>query len=152
MQILGLHWVGGNAATVNALGKTLIAAQHADGGWGQNRNLASDAYATGETLYALKESGVLSSLRPGLSKGREVSAEPRSAKTAPGTCAAVPRNSNRISKAASPSITTSGFPPLPHPGRSGRWLQPSPAKREHPDEEDACPVAGLGVRGLAPPI
>ena len=60
MQILGLHWVGGNAATVNTLGKTLAGAQHADGGWGQNRNLASDAYATGQTLYALKESGFLS--------------------------------------------------------------------------------------------
>ena len=59
MQILGLAWAGGNAAKLNALGKALTAAQHADGGWGQNRNLASDAYATGESLYALKEAGVL---------------------------------------------------------------------------------------------
>ena len=69
MQILGLHWVGGNAATVNTLGKTLAAAQHADGGWGQNRNLASDAYATGQTLYALKESGFLSASDPVYQKG-----------------------------------------------------------------------------------
>jgi ankyrin repeat protein len=69
MQILGLHWVGGNAATVNTLGKTLAAAQHADGGWGPNRNLASDAYATGQTLYALKESGFLSTSDPVYQKG-----------------------------------------------------------------------------------
>ena len=59
MQILGLAWAGGNAARLSALGKALTGAQHADGGWGQNRNLASDAYATGESLYALKEAGVL---------------------------------------------------------------------------------------------
>jgi hypothetical protein len=59
MQILGLAWAGGNVAKISALGKALTGAQHADGGWGQNRNLASDAYATGESLYALKEAGVL---------------------------------------------------------------------------------------------
>ena len=69
MQILGLHWLGGNAATLHAMGKTLAGAQHADGGWGQNRNLASDAYATGETLYALKESGFLSASDPAYQKG-----------------------------------------------------------------------------------
>jgi hypothetical protein len=60
MQILGLAWAGGNAAKMTTLGKALTGAQHADGGWGQNRNLSSDAYATGESLYALKEAGVLS--------------------------------------------------------------------------------------------
>jgi hypothetical protein len=59
MQILGLHWVGGDAAKVSALGKALAGAQHLDGGWSQNRNLASDAFATGEALYALAETGIL---------------------------------------------------------------------------------------------
>jgi ankyrin repeat protein len=59
MQILGLHWAGGNAAKVSALGKALAGAQHADGGWSQNGNLASDPYATGETLSALKEASVV---------------------------------------------------------------------------------------------
>jgi hypothetical protein len=69
MQILGLHWAGGNAAKVSALGKALAGAQHADGGWSQNRNLASDAYATGETLSALKEAGVLAAPDPAYQKG-----------------------------------------------------------------------------------
>ncbi|MCX6630532.1 MAG: ankyrin repeat domain-containing protein [Candidatus Solibacter sp.] len=69
MQILGLHWAGGNAAQVSALGKTLAGAQHADGGWSQNRNPASDAYATGEALSALMEAGVLTASDPVYQKG-----------------------------------------------------------------------------------
>ena len=59
MQIAGLSWAGGNQAKVQSLAKALLGAQRADGGWSQNRNLASDAYATGETLWALHESGAL---------------------------------------------------------------------------------------------
>jgi ankyrin repeat protein len=59
MQILGLHWAGSNEAKVRTLAKALLAAQHADGGWSQNRYQESDAYATGETLWALTEAGVL---------------------------------------------------------------------------------------------
>ena len=59
MQILGLHWAGSSDAKLTALAKNLIAAQCADGGWSQNRNLVSDAYATGETLWALTETGAL---------------------------------------------------------------------------------------------
>jgi ankyrin repeat protein len=59
MQILGLHWAGCNDAKVRALAKPLLAAQHADGGWSQNRYQQSDGYATGETLWALTEAGVL---------------------------------------------------------------------------------------------
>jgi squalene cyclase len=33
--------------------------QRGDGGWAPNANLASDAYATGESLWALHESGIL---------------------------------------------------------------------------------------------
>jgi hypothetical protein len=69
MQIAGLHWAGAGAEKVRALGQTLIAAQGSDGGWGQNRNLASDAYATGETLYALQETGVLKPSDPAYQKG-----------------------------------------------------------------------------------
>ncbi len=56
MQIMGLHWAGA-AATTQA--KTLAAQQRADGGWSQNAHLESDAFATGETLWALREAGAL---------------------------------------------------------------------------------------------
>lgn len=69
MQVLGLHWAGGNAARLGTLGKALAAAQRADGGWGQNANLPSDAYATGESLYALKEAGILTTSQPAWQKG-----------------------------------------------------------------------------------
>jgi hypothetical protein len=36
----------------------LLQRQHADGGWGQEKDLPSDAYATGQALYALSLAGV----------------------------------------------------------------------------------------------
>ena len=69
MQILGLHWAGGDAARVSELGRDLIGTQHADGGWSQNHNLASDAYATGEALFALKEAGILTASDAAYQKG-----------------------------------------------------------------------------------
>ena len=69
MQILGLHWAGGNDAKVKSLAKALVAAQHSDGGWSQNRDIASDAYATGETLWALTEAGVLKASDTAYQKG-----------------------------------------------------------------------------------
>ena len=38
--------------------KQLIGLQRPNGGWGQTGNLASDAYATGEPLYALHGTGM----------------------------------------------------------------------------------------------
>jgi squalene-hopene/tetraprenyl-beta-curcumene cyclase len=40
------------------LAKQLRKAQNADGGWGQIKKAKSDAYATGQALYALAEAGV----------------------------------------------------------------------------------------------
>jgi hypothetical protein len=37
----------------------LIAAQRSDGGWSQTPSLATDAYATGQALMALQESGAV---------------------------------------------------------------------------------------------
>jgi ankyrin repeat protein len=59
MQMVGLHWAGVPHDKVQALGRALLAAQREDGGWSQNRNLSSDAYATGESLWALREAGVV---------------------------------------------------------------------------------------------
>jgi ankyrin repeat protein len=64
MQLLSLHWTGGTSDAVEGAGRALIALQRDDGGWAQNRNLASDAYATGESLWALMESGVLKTSDP----------------------------------------------------------------------------------------
>jgi len=56
MQLLGIHWAGGKPPDERV--KELIALERPDGGWGQTRDLPSDAYATGQALYALHEIGV----------------------------------------------------------------------------------------------
>jgi hypothetical protein len=56
MQVLGIAWAG-RKAPANRV-EQLVAKQRSDGGWGQTDNLPSDAYATGEALWALHESGM----------------------------------------------------------------------------------------------
>jgi hypothetical protein len=58
MQVLGLLWAGESPASVDPMVRAIAALQRADGGWSQTPWLASDAYATGETLAALKEAGL----------------------------------------------------------------------------------------------
>jgi len=58
MQLLGLKWANMNPAARETRKKELIALQKPDGGWSQTLYLASDAYATGQVLYALREIGV----------------------------------------------------------------------------------------------
>ncbi|MDQ2950004.1 MAG: terpene cyclase/mutase family protein, partial [Acidobacteriota bacterium] len=58
MQILGLQWAGSDSASLSQMTKDLTGLQRRDGGWAQTRDLASDAYATGQTLYALSSAGV----------------------------------------------------------------------------------------------
>src|SRR5262245_19154970 len=58
LQTLALHLViahkFGELARAEALLKELVSAQHADGGWGWvKQDQASDAFATGQALYAL---------------------------------------------------------------------------------------------------
>jgi ankyrin repeat protein len=53
MQLLGLKWGNASSAEVARAAKTLEAAQREDGGWGGNAHLASDAYSTGMSLFAL---------------------------------------------------------------------------------------------------
>jgi len=61
-QLLGLTWAGMNrrSQTVRTVARDLLAQQRPDGGWAQIATLTSDAYATGQSLYALRESGALS--------------------------------------------------------------------------------------------
>jgi ankyrin repeat protein len=53
-QILGLAWAGEPTAQLRPLAEALVAEQRADGGWAQLPAMTSDAYATGQTLYALR--------------------------------------------------------------------------------------------------
>jgi ankyrin repeat protein len=52
-QLLGLHWAGEPAEKLADLAKALLSQQRKDGGWAQLPKLESDAYATGQALYAL---------------------------------------------------------------------------------------------------
>jgi hypothetical protein len=58
MQLLGLHWADAAAKVRQAGVRELLAEQRPDGGWGQTPYLGSDAYATGQALYTLRELGV----------------------------------------------------------------------------------------------
>ena len=59
MRLLGLHWAGTDASTLKRLAAPILAAQRADGGWRQHEAFASDAYATGQSLYVLSKTGAL---------------------------------------------------------------------------------------------
>lgn len=58
-QLLGLHWTDAPPTRIRIAGRALLAAQRSDGGWGQLSSLSSDAYATGQALFALKEARVV---------------------------------------------------------------------------------------------
>ena len=55
---MGLVWAGSDKATVQSAAKALLALQREDGGWAQTAALYTDAYATGESLYALHLAGI----------------------------------------------------------------------------------------------
>jgi hypothetical protein len=67
MRVLGLGWAEDEPRALQAAADQLLAAQRADGGWAQLETLASDAYATGQALYALQTAGRLP--RQALDKG-----------------------------------------------------------------------------------
>jgi cytochrome c/ankyrin repeat protein len=58
-RVLGLSWAEASRALVIAAARDLLAGQHADGGWSQEPSMTADAYATGEALVALHQSGVV---------------------------------------------------------------------------------------------
>ncbi len=53
-RILGLQWAGAPSGELTRLGTLLLAKQKPDGGWAQIDAMASDAYATGQAMYALQ--------------------------------------------------------------------------------------------------
>jgi ankyrin repeat protein len=63
-RLLGLSWAGADKDVVQSAARDLIATQRPDGGWSQTATLESDAYATGQSLTALHESGALKPADP----------------------------------------------------------------------------------------
>jgi N-acyl-D-amino-acid deacylase len=58
-RILGLKWGGGDRSIIRKTALELLKQQRTEGGWGQIPALATDAYATGQALVALRESGLV---------------------------------------------------------------------------------------------
>ncbi len=59
MRLVGVAAAGASAAELRKLAKPILALQCSDGGWAQRQGFPSDAYATGMTLWALNEAGVM---------------------------------------------------------------------------------------------
>jgi hypothetical protein len=56
-RVMGLVWASASRAEIGAAADDLLSRQNADGGWAQTSSRKSDAYATGEAMYALKLAG-----------------------------------------------------------------------------------------------
>ncbi|MGE0610535.1 MAG: prenyltransferase/squalene oxidase repeat-containing protein [Pirellulales bacterium] len=82
LRLLGLHWCRDitaatledqerrSRATLQAV-ERLLGEQRQDGGWGQTADSTSDAYATGQALFALSEAGGVAADRPEWARGKE---------------------------------------------------------------------------------
>jgi ankyrin repeat protein len=68
-QLLGLSWSGAAKDAIQKAARALVTEQRADGGWSQLPTLTSDAYATGQALVALAESGALATADPAYKRG-----------------------------------------------------------------------------------
>lgn len=68
-RILGLVWGRGSRRTISGTAQALLAMQQMDGGWGQRKGDASDAYATGQALVALREAGIVTNATPAYRRG-----------------------------------------------------------------------------------
>jgi len=68
-RLLGLAWGGAPASAIREETNSLAALQRADGGWSQLPAMVSDAYATGEALFALRSGGRMNVSDPVFRKG-----------------------------------------------------------------------------------
>ena len=59
MRLVGVAAAGASASDLRKLAEPILAKQRPDGGFAQRDGLASDAYATGMTLWSLANAGVL---------------------------------------------------------------------------------------------
>jgi hypothetical protein len=68
-RLFGLHWVQAGAEERQKAVAQLLADQRPDGGWGQQDNMPTDAYATGLALVALHQAGGLAVSDPAYRRG-----------------------------------------------------------------------------------
>jgi ankyrin repeat protein len=68
-QLLGLKWAGAEPEAIKNAARLLLHQQRQDGGWAQLPTLPSDAYATGQVLFALHEAGGMPSSAPAYRRG-----------------------------------------------------------------------------------
>jgi ankyrin repeat protein len=68
-RVLGLAWSGADKPTIDAAARALFEGQRRDGGWGQIATLTSDAYATGQALVALAQTGAIAVTSPVYRRG-----------------------------------------------------------------------------------
>lgn len=69
-RLWGLHRLGGDEAAKARTRAAIVAAQHDDGGWSQTDDMSRDAFATGETLFVLRQTGS-SAVDPVVVKARD---------------------------------------------------------------------------------
>jgi ankyrin repeat protein/mono/diheme cytochrome c family protein len=69
-HLLGLAWGNGSTATIKDAARSLASLQRPDGGWNQLPEMVSDAYATGEVLFALNTAGRMPITDPVYQKGK----------------------------------------------------------------------------------
>jgi ankyrin repeat protein len=70
-QLLGLGWARAEKKTIDRLAQDLLKHQRPDGGWAPlpMASMQSDAYATGQVLVALRDSGALTVTSPAYARG-----------------------------------------------------------------------------------
>jgi hypothetical protein len=64
-----LTWGRAGGSAIQKAGRALIADQRPDGGWAQLPSMDSDAYATGQALVALADSGAITPAHPIYQRG-----------------------------------------------------------------------------------
>ena len=128
--LLGLAWAGAPEKAIRQAADDLIESQRPDGGWAQLVSLESDAYATGQALYALHTAGRVPVAGHVI---KPINEEPRTclrnnSTTDPGGLAPVRSPFSPISRGDSRTGRTSGSPPPPRvgpPWRSRSLFGPS---------------------------
>jgi hypothetical protein len=68
-HLMALAWGRADQSLITASMRALAASQRSDGGWSQMPSMGSDAYATGQALYALNAAGRMPVDHPVYAKG-----------------------------------------------------------------------------------